>query len=563
MINIEEKTYNFKVYDSNDNFLATWDDVFSGPRFLQEMNTAGSELRIKLARDPDTLGSDVEFNNKVIISVHDKEVPEGQNIFQGFISEYSPIFTKDDKQTEVTLLGFGADLNDYLAEIYETKAANIISKIPDGGSSEFPYTHGQDSLAFRFRANYESIKKLHLFLDASQAIEFFDLVEDDNGQPTGPSVIPSTGSISRTEELISIAPDTWDNIFLFPFGVKLEIGKYYHFVISAGSAGSAEWFYNVSNLDDDTSWLFNDNNTGWVVQGGDLNFKIEPSDITTTFTYTDIDPAEMLRDILELYEIRGGKINYNGASIEPTLTTATYTFKVMTILDCIDKIIELCPPNFYWYVDQANNIIYLQKTDDDYNHKLVYGKNIVVNDLTAMSQSIVNTVYFTGGEISAGVNLYKKYIEQDLIDRFGVKSKVVSDNRVTLEATADKMVTKILTENSSPRMKANIEIADSNISDSPAGYDIERVRVGEVIALANIGQGGSSRWGKAQWGVDRWGMSFRDFGTIILQIGRLMYSPAKINIEAKELPVNFYKKLSGQDQSIGKIETINNPDAPS
>ncbi len=563
MNNIEQKTFNYKVYDNEDNFLATWDDVAQPPRFTQGINSGGSELQLLLARDPDALGSDVEFNNKVIVSVHDKEVPEGRNLFQGFISEYKPIFSKGNKSTRITLLGFGADLNDYLAEIYETTAANIISRIPDGGSSTFAYTHGQDDLAFRFRANYESIKKLHLYLDASQAIENFDLVEDDNGQPTGESVIPSGGVITRTETLISITPDTWDEEFLFPFGVKLEIGKYYHFVISAGSAGSAKWFYNTSNLHDDASWLFNDNSTGWVVQVGDLNFKIEPAAITTTIPYIDVDPAEMLRDILELYEFRGGKVSYDGASLEPTLTTATYTFKVMTILECINKIIELCPPNFYWYIDQATNIIYLKKTTEDYTHKLVYGKNVIINDLTAISQSIVNTVYFTGAEISAGVNFYKKYEEQDLIDRFGVKSKAISDNRVTLEATADKIVSRILTENSSPKMRSNIQLVDSNVSDTPAGYDIENIRVGEVISLANIGQNGSSRWGKARWGIDRWGMSFRDFGTIILQIGRLMYSPDKIVIEAKELPVNFYKQLAGQGGSIEKIETVNNPDSPS
>src|SRR3972149_6478117 len=60
------KTYNYRVLDNNGNFLATWDDVAAEPSFTQEMNSAGSEIKLLLARDPDTLGSDVEFNNKVI-----------------------------------------------------------------------------------------------------------------------------------------------------------------------------------------------------------------------------------------------------------------------------------------------------------------------------------------------------------------------------------------------------------------------------------------------------------------------------------------------------------------
>src|SRR3990167_3670169 len=559
----DQKTYSYKVYDNADNFLTTWDDVASEPSFTQELNSAGSEIKLLLARDPDTLGTDIEFNNKVIITVQDKETPEGQNLFQGFISEYHPYFSEKEKYTEVTLLGFGADLNDYLAEVYETATADIIDESSGGSPDSFAINAGQDYISFRFRANFDSIKKFHLYSDAYQAMENFDLVEDDGGLPSSNSVIPTGGVITFGSDLIDIAPDTWEATFQFPFGVKLIQGNYYHFVISPGSAGTPNLYYDLAGISDEVSWLWNDNGIGYYPQAGDLHYKIEPANLTTTISYSDIDPSEMLRDILDLYIERGGKISYGGASLEPTLTSASYTFKVMTILECINKIVELCPPNFYFYIDQANNIIYLREVSEDYEHRLVYGKNVAINNLTAISQNIVNTVYFTGGEIAAGVNFYKKYEDEDLIDRFGVKSVAITDNRVTIEDTADKIVSKVLTENNSPRMRSNIELIDSNISDNPAGIDIENLHVGEVISLANIGQNGSSRWGKARWDVDRWGMSFRDFGTIILQIGRINYEPAKLVIEAKELPVNFYKQLASQDESVGKLETINNPDSPS
>src|SRR3972149_7897424 len=187
----DQKTYSYKVYDNADNFLTTWDDVASEPSFTQEMNSAGSEIKLLLARDPDTLGSDVEFNNKVIITVHDKETPEGQNLFQGFISEYRPYFSDKEKYTEVVLLGFGADLADYMAENFEVSAENQVDNQADGTSSTFPIVTGQDSIALRFRASYDSIRRLHLYLDAAQAMENFDLVEDNGGLPTGTSVLPT------------------------------------------------------------------------------------------------------------------------------------------------------------------------------------------------------------------------------------------------------------------------------------------------------------------------------------------------------------------------------------
>jgi len=558
------KTYNYRVLDNNGNFLATWDDVAAEPSFTQEMNSAGSEIKLLLARDPDTLGSDVEFNNKVIITVHDKETPEGQNLFQGFISEYHPYFSEKEKYTEVTLLGYGADLGDYLAEVYDSDITDQINNLDFLLSDPtFSYNAGQDDISLRFRASFDAIETIIFYLNSNQNMENFELVEDDGGQPSAVSVLPAgTNIIFNSRIKIQSSPDIWKMEFLFPFGIILEQGKYYHFVISAGSGGTPAIKYNTNNLDD-YSWLFNDNGAGWQVQSGELDFALQPSFLTTSVSFTNTDPAEMLAEILDIYNLRGGNISYDGSSLEPTFTEASYTFKVMTVLECINKIIELCPPNFYFYIDQANNIIYLKKVSDDYEHRLVYGKNVAINNLAAISQNIVNTVYFTGGEIAAGVNFYKKYEDDDLIDRFGVKSVAITDNRVTIEDTADKIVSKVLTENNSPRMRSNIELIDSNISDNPAGIDIENIKVGEVISLANIGQNGSSRWGKAKWGVDRWGMSFRDFGTIILQIGRINYEPAKLVIEAKELPVNFYKQLATQDESINKLETINNPDSPS
>src|SRR3990167_4128397 len=162
------KTYNYRVLDNNGNFLATWDDVAAEPSFTQEMNSAGSEIKLLLARDPDTLGSDVEFNNKVIITVHDKETPEGQNLFQGFISEYHPYFSEKEKYTEVTLLGYGADLGDYLAEVYDSDITDQINESSGGSPDSFAINAGQDYISFRFRANFDSIKKFHLYLDAYQ-----------------------------------------------------------------------------------------------------------------------------------------------------------------------------------------------------------------------------------------------------------------------------------------------------------------------------------------------------------------------------------------------------------
>lgn len=49
------KVYEYKVYDSDFNFLGRWDDVISDLTFSQEINSGGSAIDVLLARNSDTL----------------------------------------------------------------------------------------------------------------------------------------------------------------------------------------------------------------------------------------------------------------------------------------------------------------------------------------------------------------------------------------------------------------------------------------------------------------------------------------------------------------------------
>lgn len=171
--NLQDKTYLYKVYDENGNFIEVWKDVISELNYTHEINSIGSTTNVELARNSDTVGtvtapllteadevivteddydilvstssrnqigsgSSVDYNNRVDIYVYygsveplltegleeilteDNEqilaevgAPNGRRIFTGFISEINTVYGNSDS-TKVQLTSYGFDLDQYI-----------------------------------------------------------------------------------------------------------------------------------------------------------------------------------------------------------------------------------------------------------------------------------------------------------------------------------------------------------------------------------------------------------------------------------------------------------------
>lgn len=135
------KYFQVKVYNKAGTYLTTWKDVVTNIEFNNEINSAGGQMKLTLARNAGDYGegSDVDFGHRVKVYVFDKEEPNGLLLFQGFISGYTPIY-KNDK-VDVTILSYGAELTDFILEGGEgfvTSQTSQTSTRAFGGSA--PYT---------------------------------------------------------------------------------------------------------------------------------------------------------------------------------------------------------------------------------------------------------------------------------------------------------------------------------------------------------------------------------------------------------------------------------------
>lgn len=125
------KTFVYKIYDSFGNYLNNLTDVIEEPTFSQEINSAGSEMTLQLARNLDDFGEavDIAFGNIVKIYVTDKEEKD-LLIFQGKIVNYAPYYAETES-LKVTLYSLGFEL-DYI--IFKTNESP--EQTQDTGSTE-------------------------------------------------------------------------------------------------------------------------------------------------------------------------------------------------------------------------------------------------------------------------------------------------------------------------------------------------------------------------------------------------------------------------------------------
>lgn len=256
----------------------------------------------------------------------------------------------------------------------------------------------------------------------------------------------------------------------------------------------------------------------------------------TTTTYTGQDPSEIVTAAIDNYNTQSGVVTYLPSTIDATGTTATYTFVVATILDAIKKALDLAPSNWYWYVDPADLTLYFKETATTGTHKFIKGRHFNKLKIGATVENVKNVVYFTGGDTGSGENLFSLYTNNTSIIAQGRRRlERRTDNRVTIQATADLIANGILDEFSGVTYNSPVTIDGST-------YDISTINVGDTVQLEGFG-------------------NFADY--LLLQVVRLIRRPDSIDITLGVLLQRQSDALVKTQNELINLQTIANPTAPS
>lgn len=580
MAGTNPKTYVYHSY-KNGAFEGVLMNVISDFEYQQEMNSTGSAITVVLGVVADNYGEGtlVDFNNDIQIYEIDDANPNGQLIFRGYIVNYKPVFSDDNQeQVILTIMGYGSTLNDYVLESAETTDVNQNSQ---NGSNVICYSYDSKVgnsfsivQSFLVGAGVTKLSSVELWLAASNAAALgsVGLLQVFSSQSDAESGGLSSLIASASLPITSLTAQAYK--FTFATAVTVTSGNTYWVKLSVSSPSGTTTTGFIAVYYDSTApypsgileTISYDGASTYTKASvtGDAYIKTYQSAGNTTFSYNSLDPSAILKSVMDNYVAQGGRITYTAASVDLTATTVTYQFNANTIFEAINKCLQMAPVGWYWYIDQANNVIHFHKVSSTAQHTLTIGKNIKNLAVEKRAQDLVNVVYFVGGP-TGGVNLYNKYILQTSIDLYGRHAIRYNDNNVTLSATALIIANNILSSRGQVELRVDLDIMDDGGNASSAlGFDIESIVLGESISFRSFGPGsGGTLWDQAKWDQAKWDFDITDLSSIVIQVTKVDYKPNILHLSMSTVPPDITKRVEDIYRNLQQVNVLSNPATPS
>lgn len=281
---------------------------------------------------------------------------------------------------------------------------------------------------------------------------------------------------------------------------------------------------------------------------------------TTTVAFNSYDPGEILMELIDKLAAMDIPLTYTVDSIDLPGTVVSYTFNTNTYLDGFNKVLELCPQNWYYYIDQSvyPHVVHLHERADTPDHVFTIGQHITNLDIEKSVETIVNRIFFTGGDTGSGL-LYKRYDNLTSQATYGVRSIKVSDGRVTQETTADIIAGRLMVGN--PQILVNLGIGDNGI-ERYKGYNIEAVNIGDMVKIGNTGASASSKYDLAIFDTSPYDYDLGNIGTIQFQITERTYTLEQVTMSLSTTPPDVTKRIADIKRNLEDVVFGANPATP-
>lgn len=573
---LERKHY-YKV-SRNSVYLGLLPNVVSPFTYSQDINTGSTETVIEVMQSLDTAFEDVlnletedgnpitTEDNQNITTERSEEIigekdsglliangndidvyeysdddPNGVLVFSGYISGWKNTVGFGDK-TEITVISNGKDMDDYVygnsaftLQTSMTVAGDFLDFAPAGSAGRYVSVGGKaiDIIYQQFSGHGYSLSKLQFALargtytggiPASVTVTM-KLYEGANN--TGTLLDTVTATVSTGYPTFTYTD------FVLNSAILLDSSKTYHVRLTSTDYTSI----NVSGIGTG-SGTYGGGFYQWFVTGigmsgagtDDVDFKLYTGSILTDAAFTSTDPSVMVKNALTY----GGEVTYTASSIDLTGLSITYTFRLATVLEIVKKALELAPSGWYWFVDPATQVLTFKATSTTPTHYFTLHKEVEKLEIESTIEFIKNVVYFSGGP-TAGVNLLKLYTDTAslAINKRGLAR--LSDNRVTLAATAQTLSEGLMAENSDEEFLSTCTVLGEK-------YDIDSIQLGDTVAFQSFGNF-----------VDR----------LVLQVTKIKRGGDYVDLTLGKLKLKTSTYVDDIKRDLNNQQTLDNPNTPS
>lgn len=270
--------------------------------------------------------------------------------------------------------------------------------------------------------------------------------------------------------------------------------------------------------------------------GWDLGqYPLTNSSDQTTVVFNSQDPSTIAQTAIDKFVTDSAPYDTythrDAGSIATTGTTVSYTFRSNTYEDVVNKVLELMPSNWYYRVGLGDNILYYAERSAEPKHLFYLGKHIAALDLKGSILDVTNRVLFTGGGEPA------LYVETNQAPAPNTRRSlaVMSDNRVTLQASAEIISEGKIEEGNKIQYRTTVEILSGQ-------YDIESVQPGDSVGWRNFDS--------------------QIISSLVMYVIGVSYSPEKIQIQLDSKPPTINKRLADLQRNLITSDNESLPVAP-
>jgi len=275
---------------------------------------------------------------------------------------------------------------------------------------------------------------------------------------------------------------------------------------------------------------------------------------STKVDFFSVDPSVIFKAAVDEYQRKGGQISYTAASIEAPGTSVSYTFNSNSVMDVLNKGLELAPVGWYYFIDQTTNLLHFHNKGTTPDHIFTIGKDVTVLANETSFEDVINTVYFTG----APGYYWKFQNAASANSAVGEQAYFYSDGRVSRDDTAQTIAQRII--NTSPTISIDIAITDNNLNT--IGYDIESIKLGQMVQIANSGVAANSQYDVATFDNSPFDYDTSNIGSIVFQITNLDYTDQKVSMSLSTAPPDISKRIADIQRNIQDTTTAANPSIP-
>lgn len=253
----------------------------------------------------------------------------------------------------------------------------------------------------------------------------------------------------------------------------------------------------------------------------------------TRVPFLSVDPSNIAKAVIDWARTQGAQINYTSSSIALTGTTVSYEFNLNTIEEALNKVLELCPADWYWTYEPGTNLYSLQPRPSTPNRWFTKKKDYQSGKFRRSIARIVNRAFFTGGG-SPALLVDREDVPSRLAWRRGLTK--LSDQRVTVQTTAEIMADAEIDRYKDPEYIGNAIINGQH-------YDpIEQIQLGDLAG-------------------------FVGFGTYIdtnaqLQIVGINYNVDTVALDFERILPAVPKRIEDIKRNLDELDQENNPNAP-